>query len=102
MAAGPDNPSIGSNFFDRNESAIQIHAVAWRGCRVRIGQTGRAQQARKRPSRAAFRPIPWTFDEVLGIVADRGDDPAVVGQTFKGWPDQPRIRVNDMCATVPW
>jgi hypothetical protein len=34
--------------------------------------------------------MPWTFDEVLGIVADRGDDFAVVGQTVKAWSDQPR------------
>lgn len=59
-----------------------------------IGQTARAQSAKERPSRAAVRSVPWTFEEVLGIIADRGDDLAVIGQKVKAWSAQPCIRVT--------
>lgn len=59
-----------------------------------IGQTARAQSGKERPGRPALRSVPWTFEEVLGIVARRGEDLADIARKVKVWSAQPRIRVT--------
>jgi hypothetical protein len=50
-----------------------------------VGQTARAQAAKEQPSSPPRRSAPWTGSEVLGSIAEAGDEAAAVAGIVLDW-----------------